>query len=391
MCKHNIPLDTPIIIAGDFNSLPNSSVYSYLTHPHGLPWTTQEKLFRPEEVYGSGTRFLCDHSLSRLCRWMRILGIDTAIQSTDGSKNYVDTLKSTHSKASKEEAHVNTNTNQKAMKLRKHKSSLVFEAFFEKAKQEKRIVLTTSKQMVERANCPPCLLVPSSQLGNLEVVLAEVVRKFSLTLDPDKFLTVCGKCGGEIEIFDMREMQERISTGNVLEDETLAAMATKLLDITGKVQNGLPTDRPLFACVECKQPYWWNSKESSSPARAVRMAEKLYKTVQMHLASLAVNQSEEESGVVAVTQSFSREKPVDTTSKVDDQSNVTDLNAMFAKRDKYVGSSPNVVVSTADTDSAVDTTIRPPTHRRLHLTSAFARKHSGAEPETTNWCEEFSG
>jgi len=168
-----------------------------------------------------------------------------------------------------------------------------------------------------------------------------------------------------------------------------------LLDITGKVQNGLPTDRPLFACVECKQPYWWNSKESSSPARAMRMAEKLYKTVQMHLASLAVNQSEEESGAVTVTQSSSaRELSVDTTatSKVDDdQSNVTDLNAMFAKRDKYVGSSPNVVVSTADIDFAVDTTIGPPTHHRLHLTSAFARKHSGDEPETTNWCEDFSG
>ena len=223
------------------------------------------------------------------------------------------------------------------------------------------------------------------------------MRRFSLTLDPDKFLTVCGKCGGEIELYDVKEMQERISTGNVLEDETLAAMATKLLDVTNKVQSGLPTDRPLFACVECLQPYWWNSKESSSPARAMRMAEKLYNTVQLHLAK----QSSEEEPMVTVSDKSLRK--VEAIGKIDVESNMTDLNSMFAKRDKFVGSSSSPLMLgysndsvVIDTNSTTDLTTSDPlsslsTQHRLHLTSAFARKHSGAEPVTTNWCEEFSG
>ena len=30
-------------------------------------------------TYGAATKFLCDRSLSRLCRWMRVLGIDTKV------------------------------------------------------------------------------------------------------------------------------------------------------------------------------------------------------------------------------------------------------------------------------------------------------------------------
>ena len=45
----------------------------------------------------------------------------------------------------------------------------------------------------------------------------------------------------------------------------------------------LPTDRPVYACLDCHQPYWWSNKESSSPARAMKMADKLHKTVLKHL------------------------------------------------------------------------------------------------------------
>lgn len=413
MCQHNIRLDCPIIAAGDFNSLPNSALYSFLTHPEGLPWTPHGKYLRPDEIYGASTKFLCDHSLSRLCRWMRILGIDTAIQSTDGSKNYVDTLglqsKGSMVDSSKTKETTTTNpsegisstANAKALKLRKHRTSMAFEAFFERAKNEKRIVLTTSKQMVERANCPPCLLIPSTKLGHLEIALADVCRHFSLTLDPDRFLTVCGKCGGEIELYDIKDMQEQIKSGVLIEDKVMAAAATKLLDVTSKVQKGLPTDRPLYACVECLQPYWWNDKESSSPARAMRMAEKLYKSVQIHLASHA-SQTDSPSPDSQLSDSaapLDAASPKDTDGiKIDDTSA---LNALFANRDKFLSSAQNTslkdgqvtsfdAAGNTDTESTTVSEANDNSSLRLHLTSAFVRKH-GCEPETTNWCDGFSG
>jgi hypothetical protein len=72
-------------------------------------------------------------------------------------------------------------------------------------------------------------------------------------LKPDKFLTVCGMCGGEIAPCDSND--PRIFLGFV------------------------PTDKQIYICVNCHQAYWWNERESSSPARAMKMAGKLYATV----------------------------------------------------------------------------------------------------------------
>lgn len=66
-------------------------------------------------------------------------------------------------------------------------------------------------------------------------------------------MTVCGKCGGPIEAVS-------------IEDPRLA----------GKF---LPADRPVFACTSCLQPYWWNERENSSPARAMKVAERLHKLI----------------------------------------------------------------------------------------------------------------
>jgi hypothetical protein len=41
----------------------------------------------------------------------------------------------------------------------------------------------------------------------------------------------------------------------------------------------VPTDKQIYICVNCHQAYWWNERESSSPARAMKMAGKLYATV----------------------------------------------------------------------------------------------------------------
>ena len=345
----------PIIAAGDYNSLPTSDLTQYLTDNKGFAYSRAQSLLSTKH-YSPSTKFLCDHSLSRLCRWMRILGlvahimyiyyvltrlymylhvylliiynkvcnkayysyyylpttachsyyllsyhctgIDTAIQSTDGSKNYVDTLKeeiqglltpsttsdillttadntditkdadstineltittttsatsapiesstdptTTASEATQPLVPPSTPTNYQP----KYSKASLYDAMFKRAKDEGRIILTTSKQMIERANCPPSLLVPSGKLNNLELVLAEICRTFSLTLNPNQFLTVCGKCGGEITECNVNDIIER--------DRSLDAMSQNSdSSLIGRKIRFLPRDRPVYACVECFQ------------------------------------------------------------------------------------------------------------------------------------------
>ena len=40
-----------------------------------------------------------------------------------------------------------------------------------------------------------------------------------------------------------------------------------------------PLDRDIFICKDCSQPYWWNERENSSPARAMKIADKLFNAV----------------------------------------------------------------------------------------------------------------
>ncbi|RYG65772.1 hypothetical protein EON64_11225, partial [archaeon] len=83
--------NAPIIWTGDFNSLPNDEVYKLITSPASPPTSLALPLPRhsphslPSHLVlpanyarGPKTRFICDNSLSRLGRWMRVLGVDVA-------------------------------------------------------------------------------------------------------------------------------------------------------------------------------------------------------------------------------------------------------------------------------------------------------------------------
>ncbi len=65
---------------------------------------------------------------------------------------------------------------------------------------------------------------------------------------------MCGKCGGNIEECE--------------------------LDDPKVVNKAVPTDKQLFACALCHQPYWWNPKESSRSSRALMLADKLFTYIQ---------------------------------------------------------------------------------------------------------------
>jgi len=97
--------DLPVVLTGDFNTLPSDPIYAAITTNTNTTTTTgantnttttpyvpnnitllQEMLQNVRyggALYGPGTRFLCDASLSKLCKWLRVLGVNCALDSWD--------------------------------------------------------------------------------------------------------------------------------------------------------------------------------------------------------------------------------------------------------------------------------------------------------------------
>jgi uncharacterized protein with PIN domain/endonuclease/exonuclease/phosphatase family metal-dependent hydrolase len=245
--------NAPLIWTGDFNSTPTSDVYRILTanldDRHRLlhelsPLHIARSIGAGNPVqrnayYGPHTRFLCDASLNRLCRWMRMLGIQIASDNWDLPSDAVTATLPGHA----------TGKSSKAMKASN------INAFFDRANKEQRVLLTTSKSLLERNTCPrhARYVDPAKQAQELIAVFHE----YGLDLSRDKFLTVCGKCGGSIEIARTDDPR----------------MAGKFM----------PTDREVYACVFCAHPYWWSDEENSTPAKALRKAEELYQMISQTL------------------------------------------------------------------------------------------------------------
>jgi len=223
----------PLIIGGDFNSVPASQLYQQLTSPEGISFANAVVGTGPSEVlHGPDTKFLLDASLVRLCKWMRVLGIDAALESEESQ--------------------------QARAQGKKMKKSVDYNKLFQQARDERRIILTNSRGMIERANCPQYSLVRTNM--GMEAALISIVNEFGLLITEEKFLTVCGKCGGTIE--------------------SVFASDPRLV---GKFA---PDDRPVFICKQCSQLYWWNLNENSSPARAMRVAERLHSLIKLNEAAV---------------------------------------------------------------------------------------------------------
>jgi uncharacterized protein with PIN domain len=148
-------------VTGDFNSLPDSDVYLDMMGK-------LEKSFEITVLRGPETKFICDSNLNRLCRWMRVLGIDTALDKDDSS--------------------IEGGVSVSGSKSGQPKSILSsYERLFERARAEKRVLLTSSKRLQQLASCPQSFTVDP---GNLEDTLVAICREFSIELNPRNFLTV---------------------------------------------------------------------------------------------------------------------------------------------------------------------------------------------------------
>ncbi|CDF40915.1 unnamed protein product [Chondrus crispus] len=154
-------------------------------------------------------RFLCDGSLSRLARWLRLLGVDAALEEGHGGRRNVDAL-------------------------------------FERARRERRILVTSSTTVCRRANCPESFFVRPGKMGQMETCLTTLLNCYGVRLEEDMILSMCGKCGEAIE----------------------------------RRGEGGPKDTELFTCGGCGWVYWESTSGKGSSVKARKLAKRLYKAVE---------------------------------------------------------------------------------------------------------------
>lgn len=259
----------PIILGGDFNILPNSEQYDILISPfQSLHTLTQIKsssssssltynnnintniiysniLFEHCYYGGEKTKFICDVDCSKLCRWLRVLGIDVVMHEIPKNTQHIT---------------YNNKLERKLYKANNKHHTTDYSLIFHRAKTEKRVILTTSKNMRQRALCPESVLVSAR---NLEESLIEIFHRYKLPLKRESFLTVCGKCGGEIVSISTEEYKlmflssksnhESIESNNVNTNSD-SSNNSNYVNSDGNVK-WVPSDREIFMCQRCLQVY----------------------------------------------------------------------------------------------------------------------------------------
>lgn len=236
-----------VLLTGDFNSEPPSRQYQAITrgkpvHPiavHDRAEHTCRAISLAVDKSGQDTmgaqhdnhqvaddgvtRFLCDATLSKLARWLRLLGVDTAIED----------------KQSQERRAFHND----------------FTPLFLRASQERRILVTTSANMQKRNTCPETFLIrTSSSSEQLKSDLAALLIHYGVQLDKSSIFTICGKCGGQI-------------TSTESNDDRLSGRF-------------VPSDRQLFICNTCRQPYWFSDRSEGCSSRARKLAYTLFAYVE---------------------------------------------------------------------------------------------------------------
>lgn len=372
----------PVIVTGDFNSSPYSDVYRLITSgsrrkiedgmkinleeceysqvkesvsvevldtspkeviDQGLNAEEDKELFElcnrfrkqtlNQQINNSGDkdtvvegpiRFLCDISLIKLCQWLRLLGYETTLMNIEKHPIF-------------------TSEEGKHLKL-SDKKTIAINSYFEQCTREKRVLLTCSKNLLKRYNCPKAFYVnnysrvakltpPSTIISSespketsennskstklivgrsnqylsekdseLLLSLAAIFHEYDLPLDSSRFLTVCGFCGHSIQ--------------NCSNDDP------RLKD------KWIPGDRPVFICDNCEQSYYWNDCPTSSPALAMEKAFLLAEAISDSLSKRGIEGENEEkkSKIVWEKKSYTLTKEGVTFSNSDNSSLEPQLN-----------------------------------------------------------------
>ncbi len=116
-------------------------------------------------------KFLTDPTLGKLAKWLRILGYDTAYYRGNIDRN-----------------------------------------FLKKAEKEGRIVLTRKRDMENRSFSGQMVIIQDDRVQDQ---MRDVIRKLSLTPDPDRTFTICLRCNEALKRISRDEIGE-IVPGYVL-------------------------------------------------------------------------------------------------------------------------------------------------------------------------------
>mmetsp|Transcript_9082 Transcript_9082/g.13425 ORF Transcript_9082/g.13425 Transcript_9082/m.13425 type:complete len:724 (-) Transcript_9082:30-2201(-) len=166
-------------------------------------------------------RYLLDFTLNRLCRWLRIFGIDAALETNEEERQ-------------------------------RTKGSRV--VLFERCRAERRTLVTTSNKLILRKDCPPGAYLINAR--DLESSLAHMLLTHGIVLEPSRFLTHCTVCNGSItEVTCTQTKISLFETMNAPQDPNMS----------------------VFSCDSCSQPYWWSEDPGSSAARVKDKATNLFK------------------------------------------------------------------------------------------------------------------
>lgn len=252
----------PIVFCGDLNSRPHSFTHSYLARgsvnaKHVAPWyhyydSDQDDSWHPDtdsndngdatsladrianlqltQQHATPTepprvRYLLDSTLNKLCRWLRILGVDTALETEEEEK---------------------ARTGQGRMLL------------FNRCREERRTLVTTSTRLLHRRDCPPGgYCISPALLPSLEVILVHMLLTHGVVLVPKTFLTRCVVCNGMIcNVTDSSEKRR------IMQDY--------------QAPSGLSEEMEVYECNGCKQGYWWCDRPTSSASRVKTAATRLF-------------------------------------------------------------------------------------------------------------------
>ncbi|KAL3801528.1 hypothetical protein HJC23_000966 [Cyclotella cryptica] len=171
-------------------------------------------------------KYMLDFTLNRFTRWLRILGIDAALETEEEERQ----------------------------RTQGHRIAL-----FERCKKEKRTLITTSYKLLLRKDCPPgAYLLDPKSTSHLEQALPRLLRTHGVELSPCIFLTRCVVCNGIIH---------RVLTDDEKRSVFIEHGAPDLVDSND--------DMEVFRCDGCRQGYWWDDRPSSSASRVFTQATKL--------------------------------------------------------------------------------------------------------------------
>lgn len=197
-----------------------------------------------------------------------------------------------------------------------------------------RIIVTSSRSMIERAACPEAFYVETRDLTK---ALVDLCLRYEMQLTEENLLTVCGKCGGDIVAYE----------------KSTAPESTVWPGDKDKIPEGIP----VLICESCSQLYWWNETEVSSPAVAMRSAKEIYDKIK-----------------TAIPISMKIEEKEITSNTID----MRKLNTLFDTRVYYLNDKSS--------GSLVKDTVIVPTVKSNVYRSSFIR-----EPLYTNWNGDFRG